>query len=870
MIDISQKQLVGRFNTLCYGALSSVFYQIQESASRSIHPFHFLLEILNQPDSDIHRIVQAHELSVESLKQVCTEKLFELRSQSKSSAVGLMNRETQTGLFTRSFAQSIEDTWLYTTLVYEATSMRSGTWLLACLKHAELRTLLWSLSADFKAIAVDLLQDQLWELCADSPESVMEKKTRLSSHDTTTGMDVGQGQALSLYTENLTLAAKEGKIDPICGRDAQIRQILDILMRRRQNNPILTGEAGVGKTAVVEALALRLQADQVPPLLQHVQVHALDLSALQAGASVKGEFEKRLKTLIKEIQSSPHPIVLFIDEAHTLIGAGGAQGTGDAANILKPALARGQLRCVAATTWAEYKKYFEKDPALTRRFQVVKVEEPSEEQAIDMLRAMLTVMSEYHEVRILDEAIEAAVRLSHRFIPARQLPDKAVSLLDTACARVASSQHNVPSAIETLQAKKQALQQEREQLESEAALGLGDMGARLDELTQQIADTQSQLVNLQQKWVAEKQQVQNMQNMEPEGLNCAQAQLVELQGDSPFVFAHVNAQVVAAVVSDWTGIPVGKMLKDDIKAALQLGETLRKKVLGQDHALAMIAKRIQTAKAKIADPNKPIGVFLLVGPSGVGKTETAISLADTLFGGRQNLITINMSEFQEAHTVSTLKGSPPGYVGYGEGGVLTEAVRKKPYSVVLLDEVEKAHPDVHELFFQVFDKGVMEDGEGRQIDFKNTVILLTSNVGSDLIMQHCERHDVSDAVMEKALKPALLEVFPAALLGRMVTIAYRPLSKETLKAVITLHLGRIEQRFKRQHQIRFEYDVELVDWVLAQCQDKESGGRMIDNILTNTLLPELGAQLLESTLAEQVLERVKVCVHEGQLSYEKT
>ena len=677
---------------------------------------------------------------------------------------------------------------------------------------------------------------------------------------------MGKQEALQRFSIDLTEQARRGEIDPIIGRDAEIRQVIDVLMRRRQNNPILIGEAGVGKTAVVEGFAHRIAQGDVPPPLRDVSVRVLDVGLLQAGAGVKGEFENRLRQVIEEVQSSPRPIILFIDEAHTLIGAGGAAGTGDAANLLKPALARGTLRTIAATTRAEYRRHIEKDPALTRRFQVVQVEEPAEDQAIRMMREIVLPLERHHRVQILDEAIEAAVRLSHRYIPAGQLPDKSVRLLDTAAARVAVSQHAVPPAVEDCRRRIQALETELAIIGRESAIGIG-VAAREASAREALGREQAALAELEARWEAEKALVDRVLALRAalRG-DCAdreareamlaelaplQAELAAAQGEAPLILPSVDEQTVAAVVQDWTGIPVRRMVTNEVRAVLGLAETLGRRVIGQDHALAMIARRVQTARAGLDNPGKPVGVFLLCGPSGVGKTETALALAEALYGGEQNLITINMSEFQEAHTVSTLKGAPPGYVGYGEGGVLTEAVRRRPYSVVLLDEVEKAHPDVHEIFFQVFDKGVMEDGEGRQIDFRNTLILLTSNVGTELIMSAGRDHGCGlgrrpePERVARALRAPLLEVFPPALLGRLITVPYYPLSDAVMGDIIRLQLERIAARIAERHEAAFSYDRDVVELIASRCTEPESGGRMIDAILTNTMLPAISAAMLE-------------------------
>ncbi|HZH33463.1 MAG TPA: type VI secretion system ATPase TssH, partial [Pyrinomonadaceae bacterium] len=698
--------------------------------------------------------------------------------------------------------------------------------------------------------------------------------------------------------------------------DFEIRQVIDILTRRRQNNPILTGEAGVGKTAVVEGFALRIAQDDVPEPLKNVAVRTLDLGLLQAGASVKGEFENRLKTVIDEVKSSPQPIILFIDEAHTMIGAGGTAGQNDAANLLKPALARGELRTIAATTWAEYKKYFEKDAALARRFQVVKVEEPDEEKAIGMMRGLTEKMESHHNVRILDEAIVECVKLSNRYISGRQLPDKSVSGLDTACAKVAIGQGATPGSIEDATRRISRLETEINSLTREQVTGAGH-DERIAELTAQKETEEAQLATLNEQWTKEKELIARIREIrsqlektptngkvastngsaasqtassenqsEAENVSASTAndadalrtelagvyeELKQVQGDNPLMQPVVNGQTVAEVISGWTGIPVGKMVADEINSVLKLQEKLAERVIGQFHALSAIAQRIRTARAGLTDPKRPIGVFILVGTSGVGKTETALALADTLYGGERNLISINMSEYQEAHTVSSLKGSPPGYVGYGEGGVLTEAVRRKPYSVVLLDEVEKAHPDVMELFYQVFDKGVLEDGEGREIDFKNTIILLTSNVATDTIMTLCADEDTKpepEGLIE-AIRPELIKAFKPALLGRMVVVPYYPISDSVLREIIRLQLGKIERRIFENHKAQFSYDDNVTDEIAKRCTEVESGARNVYNILTGTLLPAMSGEVLSRMASGEALNRVHVSVgQDGNFAYD--
>lgn len=603
-----------------------------------------------------------------------------------------------------------------------------------------------------------------------------------------------------------------------------------------------------------------------------VSLRSLDVALMQAGAGVKGEFEKRLRQVIDEVENAATPVILFIDEAHTLVGAGGQAGTGDAANLLKPALARGRLRTIAATTYAEYRQYFEKDPALSRRFQTVQVSEPETAVAIDMLRSVVSVMEAHHNVVVLDEAVAAAVTLSQRYVPARQLPDKAVSLLDTAAARVAVSQHATPAPVEDRRRRLELLESERGVVERETEGRYRD-GDRLAVIDAEIAAARDEVSRIEEKWAREKDALEaviaaraapvDADHMSGDDkLEPALAALAEAAGDDPMVFGVVDADAIAAVVGDWTGIPIGRMVKDEIASVLTIADRLKRRVVGQDHAMDAVAKRIQTSRAKLDNPSKPVGVFMLCGPSGVGKTETAHALSDLLFSGDESMIVINMSEFQEAHTVSTLKGAPAGYVGYGQGGVLTEAVRRRPYSVVLLDEVEKAHPDVHEMFFQVFDKGFMNDAEGRHIDFRNTIILLTSNVGTDLIMSLTEDEETApDAEgLATALRPELLKVFPPALLGRLLVLPYYPLSPDMLAGIVRLQLGRIERRIADNHGIVLEIGADVVDHIVARCTEIASGGRMIDAILTNTMLPEMSVALLEHKMRGEEVSRIQVSV----------
>ncbi len=907
MTEINRAALFGKLNSVGYKAIESATVFCKMRGNPYVELAHWLHQILQVPDSDLHRIIKTFELNPSTLAKDLTNALDSLPRGATS--ISDLSAHVE---------EAVERAWVYGSLMFGESSVRTGHLVVGILKTKGLSHALLGISKEFAKIKVDQLTEDYHDIVGGSPEEALSASDGAyaaqpgEASDAIAPAQMGKGEALKQFTVDMTEDARAGKIDPIVGRDEEIRQIVDILMRRRQNNPILTGEAGVGKTAVVEGFAARIASGDVPPPLKDVSLRALDVGLLQAGASMKGEFENRLRQVIDEVQASPKPIILFIDEAHTLVGAGGAAGTGDAANLLKPALARGQLRTVAATTWAEYKKHIEKDPALTRRFQVVQIPEPSEEKAILMMRGMASTMESHHKVQVLDEALEASVKLSHRYIPARQLPDKSVSLLDTACARVAISQHAVPAEVEDCTRRIEALQTELEIIARESTVGV-DTASREADARAALTEEEARFAALQARWDGEKELVEKILHLRSQlrgdgskvegtdstlehaaeaiansdGESHAQTlsdaqrstlleELVSLQnaletqqGESPLILPTVDAQAVGAVVADWTGIPVGRMVKNEIETVLNLATTLGQRVKGQDHALEMIAKRIQTSRANLDNPNKPIGVFLLAGPSGVGKTETALTLAEGLYGGEQNVITINMSEFQEAHTVSTLKGAPPGYVGYGEGGILTEAVRRKPYSVVLLDEVEKAHSDVHEVFFQVFDKGIMEDGEGRLIDFKNTLILLTSNVGSDLIMNMCKDPELlpDPEGIAKALREPLLKVFPAALLGRLVVIPYYPLSDEMISNISKLQLGRIESRIAQHHKIPFTYDDDVIKLIVSRCAELESGGRMIDAILTNTMLPTISTQFLTRTMEGDPIARVHVSVADGDFDY---
>jgi type VI secretion system protein VasG len=793
---------------------------------------HYLLKLLDSASGEAAALLDRFGVDRGRLIAELTRSIDRLKSGN-----------ARTPALSPTLTKMLSEAWSIASLDYEATKIAPGHTLLALIANEDLARLTRDFSRELAKLAPDALRLELQKApAAEDDPSPAGAAARASKTPN-----------LDQYTVNLTDRARQGKIDPVLGRDFEVRQVVDILTRRRQNNPIMVGEAGVGKTAVVEGFALRVAEGDVPDVLRNIVIRTLDLALLQAGAGVKGEFENRLKGLIEEVKSSPVPVVLFIDEAHTMIGAGGQAGQGDAANLLKPALARGELRTIAATTWSEYKKYFEKDPALSRRFQVVKVDEPDEERCQVMLRGVAPALETHHNVRILDEGLEAAVRLTHRYLPERQLPDKAVSVLDTACARLALGQRTTPPEIEEATRMIADLETQRRVLEREAALG-ADHAERLHAIAEKHAETTARLAKLQERWTAERELVEKIREVRAKieqgesdlkaDLATLNNELAALQGETPMVRVCVDAQLVGEVISGWTGIPLGKMMRDEVATVLCLEKHLGRRVIGQTHALEAISQRIRTSRARLDDPQKPVGVFLLVGPSGVGKTETALALADLLYGGERNVISINMSEFQEAHTVSTLKGSPPGYVGYGEGGVLTEAVRRRPHSVVLLDEVEKAHPDVLELFFQVFDKGVLEDGEGRPVDFKNTIIILTSNAGTQTLMKLCANEPADPQTLAKALKPELDRVFQPAFLGRLVIVPYLPVRDEALRQIVTLKLGKIQRRIADSHKIALTYDDSVVSEVASRCTEVESGARNVDNILTNTMLPDISRQIL--------------------------
>ena len=919
MAEIKRSTLFGKLNPVGYKAIEAATIFCKMRGNPYVETVHWLHQLLQQPDSDVLRIIRHFGLDASRLA---------------SDLVATLDRlprgATAISDFSPQIESALQQAYLYGTLLYGEYQVRTGYLVIAFLKTDSLKNSFLALSREFAKIKPEQLTDDFAKIVAGSQEDSMRASdgsgmsAGAAPGETSGAMapaEMGKQEALKRFTTDLTEKAKKGEIDPVIGRDEEIRQCVDILMRRRQNNPILTGEAGVGKTAVVEGFAHRILAGDVPPALKDVSVRSLDVGLLSAGASMKGEFEQRLRSVIDEVQASPKPIILFIDECHTLLGAGGGGGgAADAANLLKPALARGTLRTIAATTWDEYKRHIEKDPALTRRFQVVKVDEPDEDRCVRMMRAVMVPFEKHHKVQVLDEAIDSAVRLAHRYIPARQLPDKAVSLIDTAAARVAVSQHAVPPEVDDSRRRIEALNTELDILKRETATGQ-DHQARVAEINEKLGKEKKELAELEKHWNEEKGIVAQILDLRSklraggvgpddalkekaakEGkatkeekaakeekntksgngelsaaerdklladLRSLQDKLKAFQGESPLIFPSVDANAIASVVADWTGIPVGRMVKNEIQQVLGLADTLEKRVIGQRHALEIVARRIQTSRARLDNPNRPIGVFMLVGPSGTGKTETALTLAEALYGGETNMISINMSEFQEAHTVSTLKGSPPGYVGYGEGGILTEAVRRRPYSVVLLDEVEKAHTDVHEIFFQVFDKGWMEDAEGRYIDFKNTIIILTSNAAQDVIINMCKDPELMpDAEgLEKAMRTPLTKVFPDALLNRLVVVPYYPISKDVLQRIIKLNLSKVEKRVKENHKVPFTYDPAVPELIGQRCTELERGARMVDAMITNTMLPEIGKEFLTRLASGSEIKKVHIGVKDGNFAY---
>jgi len=871
------KSLIGKLNSACRKSLESAAGLCLSLTHYDVELEHFFIKLLDIQGTDFQKILRYFEIN---------------ESHLIGDLMGIIDKfktgNARTPALSPRIPQMITEAWLVASVDFQVPAIRSGHILMALLSNSDTARALMASSSLFKKISLETLKSAFADLTAGSSEdSEAIARAAGGPAEGSAPASHGKGQALAQYTVNLTEKAQKGQIDPVLGRDFEIRQMVDILIRRRQNNPILTGEAGVGKTAVVEGFALRIAEGDVPPPLQGVAIHCLDLALLQAGAGIKGEFEERLKQVIKEVKSSPIPIILFIDEAHTLIGAGGSAGAGDAANLLKPALARGELRTIAATTWAEYKKYFEKDAALARRFQVVKVEEPDEETAMIMMRAISPFLEKHHNVMITDGALRDSVHLSHRYITGRQLPDKSVSVLDTACARVAIGLTTRPPAVEAATRRLGQIDRETKLLEKEALMGQ-DHSERMEALAIQRMEIEKTLESLDQKWKAEmevavriratqkdiletheKNPADPVLSEKQEELKAAEAELLQVQANAPLVQISVNSETISEVISGWTGIPTGRMLRDEITTVLNLDKLLAERVIGQDHGLRVLAQTIQTAHAGIEDPSKPTGVFMLVGPSGVGKTETALALADLLYGGEENVITINMSEYQEAHTVSSLKGSPPGYVGYGEGGVLTEAVRRRPYSVVLLDEVEKAHNDVMELFYQVFDKGTLEDGEGRRIDFKNNLIILTSNLGTDTIMKLCadEETKPDPETLAETLRPDLQKHFKPAFLGRLKVIPYYPITDDNLRFITRLKLDKVVKRMRENRNTTLTYGDDVVESIARRCTEVDSGARNIDHILSHTLMPELSRELLTRMAAGDPISEVAVSVDGDGFSF---
>jgi type VI secretion system protein VasG len=918
---MNPQALITKLNETCKSALLGASQYAKRNTHYEVDIEHLVYRLCQSSDTDVAHICRHFAIDPDAIVNDLIAVLDRVQRGNSRSEFPYQSPR---------LLELLTEAWNVASVEFNDNQIRSAHVLLALLSSEKLSRYILKSSPRLGNISLEMLQSEFFTICKGSSEDISDfQGVRAGRAKTSQAGSPAQpgpnGQpavqagaksksALDQFTVDLTAQARAGRVDPVLGRDSEVRQIIDILTRRRQNNPILTGEAGVGKTAVVEGFALRVASGDVPPSLKNVELRTLDLALLQAGAGMKGEFENRLKSVISEVKASPVPIILFIDEAHTMIGAGGQAGTGDAANLLKPALARGELRTIAATTWSEYKKYFEKDAALARRFQVVKVDEPSEEQASIMLRGIKSTLEKHHNVIILDEGITSAVRLSRRYISGRQLPDKAVSVLDTACARVSLAQNATPAALEDAHREIDAADTEIRILERESASGsaheerlgvltasreksvaraaeLADRLERERTLVKQIIDLRSKIeeIVLAQREVPSAVPVPAPVTVPPEAASASQAvqtaaeiepviddgsdlaakrgelaglneELIALQGEHPMVRCYVDSEAVAEIIAGWTGIPVGKMLKDEIQTILRLQGTLAKRIIGQDHALEAISQRIHIARAGLDDPRRPVGVFLLVGPSGVGKTETALALADTLYGGEQNMVIINMSEYQEPHSVSGLKGSPPGYVGYGEGGVLTEAVRRKPYCAVLLDEMEKAHTDVMELFYQVFDKGIMEDAEGREVDFKNTVILMTSNAASAQLMALCsaskERPDPETIVEE--ISPELRRIFKPALLGRLVVVPYYPIDDVSLDRIIRLKLDHVARRLQTNYQATLTYSDDLVHAIAERCTEVESGARNIDHILTGTLLPEISSKILDRMVTGEPLHSVSI------------
>ena len=891
MTSVNLKSLIAHLSPDARRALEGAAGLCLSRSHFNVEIEHWLLKILEVPGSTMEAMLRRFDVDPSKLTADLTRCLDRFKTGN-----------TRPPALSPNVVDLAREAWLIASLDTDSAQAGSGHLLISLLSTDSLARQVRESSREFQKVVVETLRLEYAKFEETATESTPAAAAAAPGAPGAKPRGSGKTPNLDQFTIDLTERAKSGKVDPVLGRDDEIRQVIDILTRRRQNNPILTGEPGVGKTAVAEGFALRVIEGQVPPALRNVMVRTLDMALLQAGAGVKGEFENRLKGVIDEVKASPQPIILFIDEAHTMIGAGGSAGQGDVANLLKPALARGELRTIAATTWAEYKKYFEKDAALARRFQVVKIEEPSEAVATEIMRGLSKVMEKHHGVRVLDEALQEAVRLSTRYLSGRQLPDKAVSLLDTACARVALSQAGTPAPIEDCRRLIARLETEASVLHREHVTH-DNHGARLAEIETEKAAIADELGRLEARWNDEKRLVadlialrQKLEGVAPaakEGsaekpaapaplspqdressrkdLDRVTGELTKLQGEQPLVHPHVTGQAIAEVISNWTGIPAGKMLADQIRSVLTLRERLEQRVVGQSHALGAIVEAIRISRANLGDPRRPIGVFMLAGTSGVGKTETAIALAEELYGGEQNMTVINMSEFKEEHKVSLLMGSPPGYVGYGEGGVLTEAVRRKPYSVLLLDELEKAHPGVQEIFYQVFDKGTLRDGEGRDIDFRNTVIIMTTNAGTDAIMSLCaDPETMPDAEgFVSAMHPELLKTFKPAFLGRCQILPYYPLKDEVMRGIAELKLRKIQKRIAANYKASFSWTPEFVRAVLDRCKEVETGARNVDHILSRTLLPELASEFLSRMAEGRIITKAVAGVDQaGAFAYE--
>ncbi|MGR2668461.1 type VI secretion system ATPase TssH [Vibrio campbellii] len=866
MININLSSLIQRLHPIAKVALEDAAALAVSEKANEVQIEHYLLSLLERPNSDFDVLLSHFDCSENLLRQ-------SVRSTLDTNAKGNGSKP----VFSALLIEWLQESWLVSSLDLSETQIRSGALLLTLVSNP-LRYGQHGYASILEAVNPDSLKRNFADLTSHSIEAQVATSEKTQARE--------DGSALSKFTTDFTGKARKGEIDPVFCRDQEIRQIVDILARRRKNNPIAVGEPGVGKTAVVEGLALKIVQGDVPDNLKGVELYGLDMGLLQAGASVKGEFEKRLNAVLDEVKNSPTPIILFIDEAHTLVGGGNQAGGSDAANLLKPPLARGEVKTIAATTWSEYKKYFEKDPALARRFQLVKLDEPSPEQAALIIRGLRPAYEKSHNVYVRDDAITAAAALSARYISGRQLPDKAIDVLDTACARVNISLNAIPASVETLQQELAAQQRELEALERDALQQTGDKHslANIPDLKLAMETTKEELADQEAQWHKEKEQIQEMialrsrlhelvfgeandeehdaeddaeqeQDVSPYAemdeeavriaISACQEQLDAIRNGNPLVHFEVGPDEVSHVISDWTGIPMGKMLQDEAETTLKLKESLTQSIKGQEYAIDALSEGIQTAKAGLGNPDAPTGVFLLVGPSGVGKTETARAIADQMFGGERFMTTINMSEFQEKHTVSRLIGSPPGYVGYGEGGMLTEAVRQRPYSVVLLDEVEKADPEVLNLFYQVFDKGTLNDGEGRTIDFKNTLIIMTSNLATHEIesLVH-QSKDIDANIIAEAIRPTLNQHFKPALLARMSVLPFVPLSDEAMTEIIHHKLNKVSQRLQSHHKLSLSYEESLVEFVLGNCRLAETGARNIDAVINRQLLPQLSTQLL--------------------------